>query len=63
MKLTATSRPKIPMKIAKGIKVIKNTIIPLAKSLYKNEERIATRVWPAVRLANNRRPNETERAK
>ena len=63
MKLTATSRPKIPIKIAKGIKVIKNTIRLVAKSLYKKDERMATRVCPAVRLANNRKPNDTERAK
>lgn len=44
MKLTATSSPKIPMKIAKGINVTKNTIIPLANNLYRKDERIATKV-------------------
>lgn len=51
------------MKIIKGINVTKNTIIPLANNLYRKDERIATKVWPAVRLANNRRPNETDLAK
>lgn len=63
MKLTANSKPKIPMKIAKGIKVTKKTITPLANNLYKKDDKIATREWPAVRLANSRKPNDTERAK
>lgn len=63
MKLTANSRLKIPIKIAKGIKVIKNTIKLVANNLYKKEDKIATRQWPAVKLANNRRPNDTARAK
>lgn len=63
MKLTATSSPIIPTNITKGINVMKNTIIPLANSLYKKDERIASKVCPAVRLANNRRPNETDLAK
>ena len=63
MKLTANSKPKIPMKIAKGIKVTKKTITPLANNLYKKDDRIATSECPAVRLANSRKPNDTERAK
>lgn len=63
MKLTAISSPNIPMKIAKGINVMKKIITPLANNLYRKDERIATSVCPAVRLANNRRPNETDLAK
>lgn len=63
MKLTAISSPKIPMKIAKGIKVTAKTNRLEVNNLYKNDERILTRVCPAVRLANNRKPSETDLAK
>jgi len=46
------------MKIANGIKVIKNTSILLVNNLVKRPDSIFKRVCPAVILANNRTPNE-----
>lgn len=56
--LTANSSPHSKMKIAKGTKVTKNTIIPLVNNLARRPERIFNKECPATKLANNRTPKE-----
>jgi len=63
MKLTATSKPKIPRKIVKGINVIKKINKLLVNNLYKKEDRIANKVCPETILAKSRKPKLTARAK
>ena len=63
MKETAISNPINPKKIVNGIKVKIATITLLENNLYKNVDNIFNRVCPAVRLANNRTPQEIPLAK
>jgi len=58
MKLTAISRPHSKIKIAKGTKVTKNTIIPLVNNLANNPDKIFNKECPATKFANNRTPKE-----
>ena len=63
MNETANSRPIMAKKSANGNSVNTAIKIPWPNNLYKNPDKIANKLWPAVILANNRIPNENALAK
>ena len=60
---TPISNPINTTKITKIIEFKIKTKSPVLNNLYNNVDNIFNKVWPSVKLANNRTPKDTALAK